>query len=226
MTTTSSKMSFSDKFRTWKNDDAPSSSRNQNQNQPSSNPFARQDRRDKYAAAASASVSYAEHKRKKEEEAKEKEKNRPLTADDFPALGGMATVAVVKPKGDPNRSSLAAHLAATMKKDEEDAIRRRIEREEEEEKRRREDGFVRLPLYTSPQAYFKAKREQAEAQAASAVPPMEPPRVTLPPLKMKYTRPSMLDDGEYDDYVEEDYTIEESFEEENYGSQQDESEMR
>ncbi len=231
MSTTSSKMSFSDKFRTWKNDDTTSSSPYDNQNQKPNNPFSRQDRRDKYSAAASA-YSYAEHKRKKEEEAKEKEKNRPLTADDFPALGGNATVAV-KAKGDPNRSSLAAHLAAAIKKDEEDAVRRRIQREEEEEIKRKEEGFVRLPLYGSVEAYFKAKRaEAARAEAAGEVPkPLwnAPPPVTLPPLKKKFVRPSMFneDNGEYqDDYVEDFYPIDESPEEEEDDYQQNEVEMR
>lgn len=223
-------MSFSDKFRTWKNDDNTSSSF-ENQNQKPNNPFSRQDRRDKYSAAASA-YSYAEHKRKKEEEAKEKEKNRPLTADDFPALGGNATVAV-KSKGDPNRSSLAAHLAATMKKDEEDAVRRRIQREEEEEQRRKEDGFVRLPLYGSVEAYFKAKRvEAARAEAAGEVPkPLwsAPPLRSPSPTKKKFTRPSMMgdEDGEYqDDYVEDSYAIDEAYEGEEEDYEENEEEMR
>ena len=210
-----SKMSFSDKFRTWKNDDgaAPSS-----QKPNTNNPFSRQDRRDRYAPQ----VSYAEHKRKKEEEAKEKEKNRPLTMDDFPSLGGKPVV--VKAKSDPNRSTLAAHLAETIKKDEEDAVRRRMQREEEEERKRKEDGFVRLPLYGSVEAYFKAKRAQAASGEATVQ--QSPPPTSVTFTKKKFTRPSMMqDEDDYqDDYVEDNYVIAEQSEED-YDSQMEE-EMR
>ena len=214
-TPTMSKMSFSDKFRTWKNDDGAGAAA---PSQKPNNPFSRQDRRDRYGSQ----VSYAEHKRKKEEEAKEKEKNRPLTADDFPSLGGKPVV--VKAKSDPNRSTLAVHIAETIKKDEEDAVRRRIQREVEEERKRKEEGFVRLPLYGSVEAYFKAKRAQAASAEATVQQPPPPTTVTF--AKKKFTRPSMMEDEDdyQDDYVQDNYVIHEQSEED-YDSQMEE-EMR
>lgn len=195
-------MSFSERFRTWNNDSAPPSS--VGEEQPRSNPFGRmredRERRNKYAPPP---MSYADHKRKLEEAAKEKEKNRPLTMDDFPALNGSAPVAV-KPKKDANASTLASHLAATIKKDEEDAVRRRIEKEADDERKRKEEGFVRLPLYGSVEAYFKAKRAEAEANFAAGLAPT-PKFSYVEPPKRPYKRPSMMGDDEMilEDYEEE-----------------------
>lgn len=207
-------MSFSERFRTWNNDAAPAGRSNTNNEEPRANPFSRmredRERRDRNRGP---SMSYAEHKRKQEEERKEKEKNRPLTMDDFPALAGSVPV-VVKPKKDANASTLANHLAATIKKDEEDAVRRRLEKEVDDERKRKEEGFVRLPLYGSVEAYFKAKRAEAEKNYAAGLAPT-PKFSYVEPPKRPYKRPSMVGDDEMilEDYEEEFYQYAEAYEE-------------
>lgn len=166
-------------FRSWKKD-TPSSDAPQ-----SNNAFARmsRDRQDKYR---SAGPSYADFKRKQEEEAKEREKNRPLTEADFPALGLAPTP--VKVKTQTTTSSLAAHIADTIRKDEETLQRRKREEEEAREKAEAEKGIVRLPLFKNMKDYVEWKKN-----GGLQLPPMELPEVRTPYKSI------VVDNEEYDD---------------------------
>ena len=173
-------------FRSWKKDTTSSSDAPQ-----SNNAFARmsRDRQDKYR---SAGPSYAGFKRKQEEEAKEREKNRPLTEADFPALGVNPAPAKVKVATTATTSSLAAHIADTIRKDEETLSRRKREEEEAREKAAAEEGIVRLPLFKNMKDYVEWKNK-----GGLQLPPMDlPPQPVT--LRTSYKN-TIVDDDEYDD---------------------------
>lgn len=118
-------------------------------------------------------MSWADQKRIKEEEAKEAEKNRPLTDADFPSLAGAPIAVKVKAKED-TKSSLATHIADTIRKDEETIQRRKREEEEAREKAALEEGIVRLPLFKSASEYIRWKKNGGS--------------LNLPPIEVKVTQ--------------------------------------
>jgi hypothetical protein len=118
-------------------------------------------------------MSWADQKRIKEEEAKEAEKNRPLTDADFPTLGNTSAIVKIKAK-DETKSSLATHIADTIRKDEETVQRRKREEEEAREKAALEEGIVRLPLFKSATEYVRWKKNGGS--------------LNLPPIEVKSTQ--------------------------------------
>lgn len=195
-TTMNSNNNNNNSFRTWKRDTASTSS-GDTQAPQSSNAFSQMSR-DKQDRYRSAGPSYSDFKRMKDTEAKEKERTRPLTEADFPALfmGSVpVTVSVpvsVKVKTQGTTSSLATHIADTIRKDEETLTRRKHEDQEAREKAEAEEGFVRLPLFKNVKDYIEWKKN-----GGLQLPPIEVPR-----LRRRYKTSTLH--NEDDEYDEED----------------------
>lgn len=175
---TNTNTNMNNSFRTWKKDTSSSDAPQSN------NAFARMSR-DKQDRYRSAGPSYADFKRMKDEEAKEKEKNRPLTEADFPALGlGPVPVKVQVAA----TSSLAAHIADTIRKDEETLCRRKREEEEAREKAAAEEGIVRLPLFKNIKDYVEWKKKGG----------LQLPPIDVPQVRTVYKKVAVHDD-EFDE---------------------------
>lgn len=118
--------------------------------------FGARDRRDRaYDSSSRTTGEYSAWK-------KQEEKKKPLTADDFPPLGGANPICM--PKSESKGPSLAERLKVTIAKEEEEATMRRFRKEDEPVDRY--EPVASLQLGKVLHGRHQKKKEQEEQRQA------------------------------------------------------------